>query len=91
MQLGLFWIATAWLAAGLFIGPLVSGLEPRWQKLGVDVLFVALVIIVFGSMAGEWLSVHNKLSDTMAFTLVTRAMSMWIWAAPGRSACLPVS
>ena len=24
VQLGLFWIATAWLAAGLFIGPLVS-------------------------------------------------------------------
>jgi nitric oxide reductase subunit B len=25
VQMGLFWIATAWLAAGLFIGPLVSG------------------------------------------------------------------
>jgi nitric oxide reductase subunit B len=25
VQLGIFWIATAWLAAGLFIGPLVSG------------------------------------------------------------------
>ena len=25
IQTGLFWIATAWLAAGLFIGPLVSG------------------------------------------------------------------
>ena len=29
VQLGLFWIATAWLAAGLFIGPLVSGYEPQ--------------------------------------------------------------
>ena len=29
LQLGVLWIATAWLAAGLFIGPLVSGSEPR--------------------------------------------------------------
>ncbi len=41
VQLGLFWIATAWLAAGLFIGPLVSGKEPKGQRLGVNVLFLA--------------------------------------------------
>ncbi len=46
-QLGIFWIATAWLAAGLFIGPAVSGHEPRHQRLGVNVLFGALVVIVF--------------------------------------------
>ena len=67
VQLGLFWIATAWLAAGLFIGPLVSGQEPPYQRLGVNVLFVALLVIVVGSLAGEWLSVHQKLSDTMSF------------------------
>ena len=67
VQLGLFWIATAWLAAGLFIGPLVSGKEPAFQRLGVNVLFVALLIIVVGSLAGQWLSVHHKLSDTMSF------------------------
>ena len=31
VQIGIFWIATAWLAAGLFIGPLVSGKEPKFQ------------------------------------------------------------
>ena len=67
VQLGLFWIATAWLAAGLFIGPLVSGIEPPAQKLGVDILFVALLVIVVGSLAGEWLSIHNKLSDAVSF------------------------
>ncbi|MFH2055473.1 MAG: cbb3-type cytochrome c oxidase subunit I, partial [bacterium] len=41
-QLGIFWIATAWLAAGLFIGPAVSGVELPRQKLGVNVLFGAL-------------------------------------------------
>jgi nitric oxide reductase subunit B len=37
LQLGIFWIATAWLAAGLYIGPSV-GIEPRFQRLGVNVL-----------------------------------------------------
>ncbi len=66
-QLGIFWIATAWLAAGLYIGPAVSGVEPKYQKLGVNILFVALLIVVLGSMAGEWLSVMNKMSDKNLF------------------------
>jgi nitric oxide reductase subunit B len=67
VQVGLFWIATAWLAAGLFIGPLVSGVEPKGQRLGVNVLFAALLVIVVGSLAGEWLSVFNRLSDVGSF------------------------
>ncbi len=67
VQLGILWIATAWLAAGLYIGPLVSGKEPKFQKLGVNVLFGALVLIVVGSLAGEWMSIQNKLTDTQAF------------------------
>ncbi len=67
VQLGIFWIATAWLAAGLFIGPLVSKFEPKFQSAGVHVLFGALLVIVAGSMAGEWMSVHHKLSPSAAF------------------------
>ncbi len=66
-QLGIFWIATAWLAAGLFIAPAVGGREPRFQRLGVNVLFGALLVVVLGSMAGEWLSVMGKLPDTLWF------------------------
>lgn len=54
-QVGVFWIATAWLATGLYIAPLLSGTEPKWQKLGVDVLFWALIAIVVGSTATGWL------------------------------------
>ncbi|WP_373651697.1 nitric-oxide reductase large subunit [Schlesneria sp. DSM 10557] len=67
IQMGLFWIATAWLAAGLFIGPLVSEHEPPGQRLGVNILFAALLLVVVGSLTGELLSVHNKLSDTVSF------------------------
>ena len=33
IQTGLFWIATAWLAAGLFIGPLSAASNPRVRGL----------------------------------------------------------
>jgi nitric oxide reductase subunit B len=61
LQLAIFWIATAWLAAGLYIGPAVGGFEPKYQRLGVNVLFGALLVIVIGSLAGQWLSVAHKL------------------------------
>jgi nitric oxide reductase subunit B len=67
VQLGIFWIATAWLAAGLFIAPAISGVELKGQRLGVNFLFGALLLIVVGSLAGEWLSVHHKLTGDSWF------------------------
>lgn len=69
VQIGLFWIATAWLGAGLFIGPLVSNAEPKGQALGVNILFLALLVVVVGSLTGELLSIHNTMSDTVSFYL----------------------
>ncbi len=66
-QLGIFWIATAWLASGLYIAPAVSGYEPKGQRLGVNILFVALLVVVLGSMFGEWLSVMNLMPDNLWF------------------------
>jgi nitric oxide reductase subunit B len=66
-QLGIFWIATAWLAAGLFIAPFICGYEPKRQKLGVDLLFGALLIVVLGSMAGQWMSVMHQLPGSLWF------------------------
>src|SRR5262249_5993397 len=66
-QIGILWIATAWLAAGLFIWPIICGYEPKFQNLGVDVLFAALLIVVVGSMIGNWLSVAHKLNGAASF------------------------
>src|SRR3546814_9230081 len=60
-QLAILWIATAWLATGLYLGPAISGHEPKYQKLGVNFLFVSLIIIVVGSFAGQWMAVMQKL------------------------------
>jgi nitric oxide reductase subunit B len=67
VQIGIFWIATAWLAAGLYIAPAVGGAEPRGQRLGVNVLFGALLVVVLGSLAGQWLSVMQRLSNATWF------------------------
>ena len=66
-QLGIFWIATAWLAAGLFIAPYVCGYELKYQRLGVNILFLALLVVVLGSMAGQWLSVMHYLPGDLWF------------------------
>lgn len=67
VQLAIFWIATSWLATGLYYAPFISGYEPRFQKLGVDVLFGALLVIVVGSLAGQWFGVMQKLGLTANF------------------------
>ena len=67
LQLAIFWIATSWLATGLFVGPAVSGHEPKFQRLGVNALFVALVLVVGGSLAGEWMGIQQKLGN------------LWFW------------
>src|SRR5690606_31655041 len=69
VSLGVLWIATSWLAAGLFIGPLVSQCEPRGQRPLVFVLLGALVVVVAGSMAGQYLSIMNYMDDRTAFYL----------------------
>ena len=60
-QLAILWIATAWLGTGLYIGPAISGVEPKFQRLGVNLLWVCLLIIVVGAFAGQWFAVMQKL------------------------------
>ncbi len=67
IQLGIFWIATAWLATGLFLSGAVAGQELRWQRAGTNFLFVCLLVIVVGSLFGEWLGVQQHLDDDTNF------------------------
>ncbi len=69
IQLAVFWIATAFLAAGLFLAPAVGGREPRYQRLGVNLLFGALLVVVLGSLLGEWLSIQNRMGLGAGFWL----------------------
>ncbi len=67
VQTGVFWIATAFLAAGLFLAPVVGGHEPKFQRLGVNVLWGALLLVVAGSLTGEVLAIHQVLPLDLSF------------------------
>lgn len=69
IQLAIFWIATSWLATGLYLAPAVSGKEPKFQVLGVNFLFIALLIIVAGSLIGQWFGVMQRLGLVQNFWL----------------------
>ncbi len=66
-QFAVLWIATAWLATGLYIAPAISGHEPKFQKLGVNVLFYALLFIVVGSTATGWLGTLQSMGNDYSF------------------------
>ncbi|MBI3693676.1 MAG: cbb3-type cytochrome c oxidase subunit I [Acidobacteria bacterium] len=67
LQLAMFWIATAYVAGGLFLAPALGGKDPPGQVGGVNLLFAALVVVVVGSLFGEMLGIQNRLGN------------LWFW------------
>jgi len=59
IDLGILWIATLWLGAGLFLPPLLTGYEPDNQARYVKGLLVALVVVAVGGLTGIWLGAHG--------------------------------
>lgn len=74
-QFGVLWIATAWLATGLYISPLLSGHEPKLQKLGVNVLFYALLFIVVGSTVCGWLGTLQHRGTDYSFWIGNQGLA----------------
>jgi nitric oxide reductase subunit B len=67
LQLAIFWIATAFVAGALFLAAALGGGDPAGQKKGIDALFWALVIVVAGSLLGEWAGLRQLLPE------------LWFW------------
>lgn len=53
LQLALFFVVAAFLAAGIFLAPLITRREPRGQQALTFGLLGALVVVVVGSLIGE--------------------------------------
>ena len=62
VQLAIFWVSTSFLAAGIFLAPMIGGREPKMQKWLAITLLSALAIVVFGSMAGEYAGIHGLIN-----------------------------
>ncbi len=63
LQMAIFWIATAYVAAALFLGRSLRQDEPRWLAGAAHALFGALVLVIGGSLLGEWLGISQLLAD----------------------------
>ncbi|OKH20228.1 nitric-oxide reductase large subunit [Hydrococcus rivularis NIES-593] len=63
LQLAVFWIATCWLAAGLYFGPRFGKHEPQGQAWGNGGLLAALTVVVVGSLVGSWAGIQGWLGD----------------------------
>ncbi|MBA3695780.1 MAG: cbb3-type cytochrome c oxidase subunit I [Methylotenera sp.] len=67
LQMAIFWIATAYVAAALFLGRSLRSDEPRWLPATIHVLFIAFALVIVGSLFGEWLGISQLLG------------SWWFW------------
>jgi nitric oxide reductase subunit B len=67
LQLAVFWIATCWLAAGLYFAPRFGGFEPKFQAVGNSILLIALTVVVVGSMIGSWSAITGVLDVKNSF------------------------
>ncbi len=61
LQLAIFWIATAYVAAALFLGRSLRTDEPRWLATSTHGLFTAFAVVIFGSLLGEWAGLEQLL------------------------------
>lgn len=70
LQSAMFWIATAFLTAGLFMAPAINGgKDPKYQKLGVNLLFGALLVVVAGTFVGNYLAIAQVMPLEWSFLL----------------------
>ncbi len=67
LQSAILWIATAYIGGGLFVSSILSKNEPKGQIPIINFLFIALLLLVFGSLLGEYLGVAGLLKD------------LWFW------------
>ena len=67
LQLAIFWVSTSYLAAGIFLAPMISGREPRGQNRLRTACWVHLTIVVFGSLSGEYAGIEGWFTNA------------WLW------------
>ncbi len=63
VQLALFWVSTSFVAAGIFLAPMIARREPKHQGKLAFALLGALVVVVSGTLIGSFLGIHGILQD----------------------------
>jgi nitric oxide reductase subunit B len=66
VQLAIFWVATSFVAAGIFLAPMIARREPKHQGKLAFALLGALAVVVFGTLIGSYLALHRHLQSLAA-------------------------
>ena len=66
VQLAIFWVATSFVAAGIFLAPMIARREPKHQGKLAFALLGALAVVVFGTLIGSFLALHGVLENVAA-------------------------
>ena len=67
LQTMIFWVATSYVAGALFVASALGGGDPKGQRPLVHLLFWAVVVVVVGSLLGQWAGIKNLLGE------------LWFW------------
>src|SRR4026208_11386 len=63
VQLAIFWVATSFVAAGIFLAPMIARREPRHQATLAFGLLAALAVVGLRTLIGSYLGIHGVLTD----------------------------
>jgi nitric oxide reductase subunit B len=61
LQLAIFWVATAYVGGALFVAVGLGGADPRYQMRLIQGLLWALILVVVGSLVGQWFGIKDLL------------------------------
>jgi nitric oxide reductase subunit B len=67
LQTMIFWVATSYVAGALFVASSLGRGDPKGQRPLVHLLFWAVVVVVVGSLLGQWAGIKNLLGG------------LWFW------------
>lgn len=67
LQTAVFWIATAYVGAALFLARSLRRDEPAALVTWINLLFVAFGLVIFGSLLGEWAGIAQWFGGDLWF------------------------
>ncbi|MBS0425640.1 MAG: cbb3-type cytochrome c oxidase subunit I [Proteobacteria bacterium] len=64
IQTPIIWIALSWISSAVFLAPIISKKEAKWQGFFVDLLFWVTLFVVLGAIVGDYLGIMGLVNDS---------------------------
>lgn len=64
IQTPIVWIALSWISSAVFLAPIISKKEAKWQGFFVDLLFWVTLFVVAGAIIGDYLGIMGFVNES---------------------------